>query len=181
MAAARHVTADAVERGHALFDHHAWSGGYAEAFRHLPASNGANVTRGVTNGAPDRCRSSLGPCANFLSRELDRPSQVVQSSCVSQERPVARPTDVRHDLGHTFVHPFAPVAIDNQQPIDGRDVTRTEDSDRSHDATRSNDDLVQRVLDYALRVCSLQLWDQVADGALLDDRIHGHPLLIAQR
>ncbi len=71
----------------------------------------SNVTRGVTNGAPDRCRSSLGPFANFLSRELDRPSQVVQSSRVSKERPVARPTDARDDLCHALVHPSAPVAV----------------------------------------------------------------------
>ncbi len=46
---------------------------------------------------------------------------------------------------------------------------------------RSQDDLVERILDDPLGARRLQARDQVAHGALLDDRVHRHPLVVAQR
>ena len=41
--------------------------------------------------------------------------------------------------------------------------------------------LFQRVLDDAFRARGLQPWNQIADGALLDDRVDGDPVVVAQR
>src|SRR6185503_10422632 len=47
-------------------------------------------------------------------------------------------------------------------------------------STTSQHDLVQGVFDDALRAGAFQPRNQVAHGALLDDRVHRHPLLVAQ-
>src|SRR6185312_9386930 len=45
----------------------------------------------------------------------------------------------------------------------------------------SHHDLVERVLDDALSPGGLETWNQIADRPFLDDRIDGHPLVIAER
>src|SRR5690348_8466626 len=46
---------------------------------------------------------------------------------------------------------------------------------------RSHHDLVQGVFDDPLGACALELRDQVADGALFENRIDGDPVLVAER
>jgi hypothetical protein len=134
MATSRHVTTDTVEWGHTLFDHDTGSGRDTKSFRDLSARDGSNMAGGITNGASHRGGGLPGPIADLAWRQLDRATQLVESTCVSKKRRVTRPTNASDDFCHARLDRPVPVAVGREQSIDGRGVARTEDTYDRHTA-----------------------------------------------
>jgi len=113
-------------------------------------------------------------------RETSRTGAALDHPCAARRRRWLR----RDDLS-----PRPAIAPARAAPRPPADLSTRQSSTRDHPATQPpnypatqlQNNLVERIFDDALAACRLELRNQVTHRALLDDRVHGNPLVVAQR
>ncbi len=131
MPAARHVTADPIQRRDSLLDDNARRNRDPETPGDLFPRDRANVIGCFANRPPDRGWGTQGAFTHLPCCELDRAAQLVESPRVADERAVSASPHSRHNLTDALFNRAPAFALNVDKPVDRRCLARSNDPDRS--------------------------------------------------